>query len=30
MEEEFNKFITKLENYDIKTYKEALKLDIKE
>lgn len=30
MEDEFNKFIKKVENYDIKAYKEALKLDIRE
>lgn len=30
MDEEFDKFIKKVENYDIKAYEEALKLDIKE
>lgn len=29
-EEEFNKFIKKVENYDIKAYEEALRLDIRE
>ncbi|MBZ7991512.1 MULTISPECIES: hypothetical protein [unclassified Campylobacter] len=30
MEKEFNKFIKKVEDYDLKAYKEALKLDIRE